>query len=95
MVVVRVRFGQCLKLKNDQLQVGVIVTLGEHISKKVCKRRCAEGWAEILECIAPTVSYALVPISSDATPGKFLTWIVAGARRLTRRCARLLMMHVR
>ena len=96
MVVVRVRFGEGLELKNDQLQVGAIVTLGKHLSEKVRERRSAEGWAEILECIAPAVSDTLVPVRCDATRGKFLAGIVAGARKDQRGSARgLLMMHVR
>ena len=43
MVVVRVRLGEGLELKNNQLQVGVIVTLGKYICEKMCKRRSAEG----------------------------------------------------
>src|SRR5580692_4567858 len=96
MVVVRVRFGQGLELKNDRLQIGAIITLGKHLSEKVCERRSAEGRAEIFECIAPAVSDTLVPIRCNATRGKFLAWIVAGARKDQRGSARgLLMMHVR
>lgn len=34
MVVVRVRFGEGLELKNDRHQVGAIVTLGKHLKRK-------------------------------------------------------------
>src|SRR5258708_29216771 len=55
-----------LELGDDGVDIAEHIALGEQVGEEVRHRRRAEGGAEVLEGVAPTVADAPLPVRLDA-----------------------------